>query len=89
VSQRHTPNAKSCIQANAPRHRPLREEERARTRTKSKVRAKVEPAFVVIKRIFGWANVRYRGLAKNIHGLPISCGWAKLYVSRRRLLAGG
>jgi IS5 family transposase len=87
VIQRHAPNAKSFIQAKAHRHRPLREEERTRNRTKSKVRAKVEHAFLVIKRIFGWAKVRYRGLAKNTHWLQISCGLANLYGARRRLLA--
>ncbi len=88
VIQRHASNAKSFIQTNAHRHRPLSEEERARNRTKSKVRAKVEHAFLVIKRIFGWTKVRYRGLPKNTHWLQISCGLANLYVSRRRLLAG-
>ena len=88
VIQQHAPKAKSFIQAKAHRHRPLSEEERARNRTKSKVRAKVEHAFLVIKRIFGWAKVRYRGLAKNTHWLYISCGLANVYVSRRRLVEG-
>jgi transposase, IS5 family len=87
VMQRHAPRAKSFIQAKAHRHRPLSEEERTRNRTKSKVRAKVEHAFLVIKRIFGWAKVRYRGLAKNTHWLHISCGLANLYVARQRLMA--
>jgi transposase, IS5 family len=87
VIRQHAPKAKSFIQAKAHRHRPLSEEERTRNRTKSKVRAKVEHAFLVIKRIFGWAKVRYRGLAKNTHWLQISCGLANLYVARRRLLA--
>jgi IS5 family transposase len=59
VIQRQAPNAKSCIQMKAHRHRPLSEEERARNRTKSKVRATVAQACLGIKRIFGWANVRY------------------------------
>jgi IS5 family transposase len=88
VIRQHAPHAKSFIQTNAHRHRPLTEEERARTRTKSKVRAKVEHAFLVITCIFGWATVRYRGLAKNTHWLYISCGLANLYVARRRLVAG-
>lgn len=88
VIRQHAPKAKSFIQANAHRHRPLSEAERARNRTKSRVRAKVEPAVLVIKRIFGWAKVRYRGLAKNTPWLQISCGLANLYVSRRRLLPG-
>ena len=88
VIRQHAPKAKSVIQAKAHRYRPLSEEERARNRTKSNVRAKVEHAFGVIKRIFGWAKVRYRGLAKNTHWLNISCGLANLYVARRRFLAG-
>jgi IS5 family transposase len=88
VLQHHAPRAQSFIQTKAYRHRSLSEAERARNRTKSKVRAKVEHAFLVIKRIFGWAKVRYRGLAKNTNGLFIICGLANLYVARRRLLAG-
>ena len=88
VIRQHAPKAKSFIQAKAHRHRPLTEEERAKNRTKSKVRAKVEHAFLVIKRIFGWAKVRYRGLAKNTHWLQISCGLANLYMVRRRVVAG-
>lgn len=88
VMRQHAPRAKSFVQTKAHRHRPLSETERARNRTKSKVLAKVEQVFLVIKRIFGWAKVRYRGLAKNTHWLYISCGLANLYVARRRLLAG-
>ena len=88
VIREHAPQAKNFIQAKAHRHRPLSEEARAKNWTKSKVRAKVEHAFLVIKRIFGWAKVRYRGLAKNTHWLQISCGLANLYVARRRLMAG-
>jgi IS5 family transposase len=40
VIQHHAPDAKSFIQTKAHRHRPLSETERARNRTKSKVRAK-------------------------------------------------
>ena len=86
--RQHAPKAKSFVQTKAHRHRPLSEAQQARNRTKSKVRAKVEHAFLVIKRIFGWTKVRYRGLAKNTHWLQISCGLANLYVARRRLLAG-
>ncbi|MBS0173744.1 MAG: transposase [Nitrospira sp.] len=75
------------MQAKAYRHRPLSEDEQAKNRTKSKVRAKVEHVFLVIKRIFGRSKVRDRGLAKNTHRLVISCGLANLYMARRRLLA--
>jgi IS5 family transposase len=88
VIRHHAPSAKSFIQTKAHRHRPLSEAERARNRTKSKVRAKVEHVFLVIKRIFGWSKVRYRGLAKNTHWLFISCGLANLYVARRHIVTG-
>jgi IS5 family transposase len=39
--------------------------ERARNRKKSKVRARVEHVFAVIKRQWGFSKVRYRGLHKN------------------------
>jgi transposase, IS4 family len=88
VIRHHAPDATSFIQTKAHRYRPLSEAERARNRIKSKVRAKIEHVFLVIKRIFGWAKVRYRGLAKNTTWLFITCGLANLYVARRYLLAG-
>jgi IS5 family transposase len=39
--------------------------ERRKNRSKSQVRAKVEHAFLVLKRIFGFEKVRFRGIAKN------------------------
>lgn len=62
------------------------EREKARNRTKSKVRAKVEHVFGVIKRVFGFAKVRYRGLEKNAHRLFVTCALANLYMVRQRLL---
>ena len=88
VIQHHAPKAQSFIQVKAHRHQPLSEAERTRNRTKSKVRAKVEHVFLVITQIFGWAKVRYRGLAKNTNWLFITCGLTNLYLARRRLLAG-
>jgi len=61
--------------------------EQAKNRTKSQVRAKVEHPIGVIKRIFGFSKVRYRGLAKNLHRLEVTAALANLYMVRRRLLA--
>ena len=60
--------------------------EKARNRTKSKVRAKVEHVFGVIKRVFGFAKVCYRGLEKNAHRLFVTCALANLFMVRHRLL---
>jgi len=57
---------------------------KARNR-KSRVRAKVEHAIEVIKRV-GFQKVRYRGLAKNLHRLEVSAALANLFMMRRRLL---
>ena len=69
------------------RHRGVVDEvERARNRTKSKVRAKVEHPIGTIKRVFGFAKVRYRGLKKNLHRLLVTSALANLYTARRHLL---
>jgi len=66
--------------------RPLTEADKARNRTKSQVRAKVEHPFHVLKRVFGFVKVRYRGLAKNTNWLFVPCGLVNLYMARRHLL---
>jgi IS5 family transposase len=49
-------------------------------------RAKVEHVFGVIKRVFGFQKVCYRGLAKNLHRLEAIAALANLFLVRRRLL---
>jgi transposase, IS5 family len=65
----------------------INEVQKAKNRTKSRVRAKVEHVFGVIKRVFGFQMVRYRGLAKNLHRLQVTAALANLFMVRRRLLA--
>jgi len=43
----------------------LSDADKATNRRKSAVRAKVEHPFLILKRLWGFAKVRYRGLAKN------------------------
>ena len=59
---------------------------KAANRRKSKIRAKVEHVFGVIKRVFGFQKVRYRGLAKNLHRLEVTAALTNLFMVRRRLL---
>jgi IS5 family transposase len=58
--------------------------------TKSRVRAKVEHVFRILKRVFGFDKVRYRGIAKNHHRLCANFALINLYLHRKRLagLAG-
>jgi hypothetical protein len=53
--------------------------------TKSKVRAKVEHMFRILKRVFGFDRVRYRGIAKNHHRLCANFALINLYLHRKRL----
>jgi transposase, IS5 family len=65
------------------------EVQRAKNRTKSKVRAKVEHVFGVIKRVFGFNKVRYRGLDKNANRLFATCALANLFMVRAHLMRQG
>lgn len=80
------PNAKDFTNQKGCRNRPLSHEDQAKNKTKSKVRAKVEHPFLILKRIFGFHKVRYRGLDKNATRLFVACGLVNLYMARRRLL---
>jgi IS5 family transposase len=56
-----------------------------KNRSKSSVRAKVEHVFRIVKRVFGFDKVKYRGLAKNHHRLCANFAFANLYLHRNRL----
>jgi IS5 family transposase len=59
------PRAKDFTNKRTHWRRPLTAAEREANRSKSRVRSKVEHPFLTLKRIWGFAKVRYRGLAKN------------------------
>jgi IS5 family transposase len=80
------PCAQDFTQRHSSRAKRLGPNERTANRTKSRVRARVEHVFHVVKRIFGFVKVRYRGLAKNGHRLIVNFALANLYLTRRRLL---
>ncbi|MCU1253242.1 MAG: transposase family protein [Edaphobacter sp.] len=65
------------------------EEARRKNTTKSRVRAKVEHVFRILKRVFGFDKVRYRGIAKNHHRLCANFALINLYLHRKRLAAMG
>ncbi len=58
---------------------------KAKNRTKSCVRSKIEHPFLIIRRVFGFCRVGYRGLDKNAHRLFVTCGLANLFMLRHRL----
>jgi IS5 family transposase len=58
-------------------------------RSRSRVRARSEHGFHVVKRLWGFQKVRYRGLAKNTTRTYTVFALANLYLMRRRLLPLG
>ena len=59
------PNARDFTNRRAYRNAPLTDADKETNRRKSSIRAKVEHPFLILKRLWGFAKVRYRGLAKN------------------------
>jgi IS5 family transposase len=66
--------------------RPLSERWRMINRARSRTRARGEHAFRVVKQLWGFAKVRYRGLAKNLARAQTMFALANLYQMRRQLL---
>ena len=68
---------------------PLTERWRQINRSRSKVRARGEHAFHVVKRLWGFTKVRYRGLAKNGARAFAMFALANLYLVREKLMPPG
>lgn len=69
------------------RKAPLSARWRQVNRARSKVRARGEHPFRVVKQLWGFTKVRYRGLAKNTARAFAAFALANLYLARRELLA--
>ena len=59
--------------------------EKRKNRVKARVRAKVEWPFRILKRVFGFTKVRYRGIKKNHEWLLTAFALVNLYQHRKRL----
>jgi IS5 family transposase len=68
---------------------PLNERWRTINRIRSRTRARVEHPFLVVKRLWGFTKVRYRGIAKNAAEAFAAFALANLYLVRHRLLVRG
>lgn len=81
------PQAKDFTNQRVRKHKDgeVNEVERAKNRNKSKIRARVEHVFAVTKRLWGFAKVRYRGLAKNANRAFVALGLANIYLARSRM----
>jgi IS5 family transposase len=66
--------------------KPLTESQRMINRARFRTRARGEHAFRVVKRLWGFTKVRYRGLAKNTARAFAMFALANLYMVRKRIL---
>lgn len=82
----HAPRAKDFTNKKGSRYVSLSDRDRTKNRNKSKVRAKVEHVFGVMKGQFGFTKVRYKGLDKNAHHLFTTCALVNLVMAKKTLL---
>ena len=78
---------RSRIHRRAKRNHGLSEREEKGNTTRSKVRARVEHVFGVIKRLWGFNKVRYRGLQKNATRAFTALALSNIFMCRNRLMA--
>lgn len=81
------PQARDFTNQRVRRDGVIDEAERAKNRNKSRVRARVEHVFAVVKRLWGFTKVRYRGLAKNATRSFVALGLANIFLARGVLYA--
>lgn len=81
------PKAKDFTNQRVRKGGQVDETERRKNRRKSKVRARVEHVFAVVKRLWGFTKVRYRGLRKNATRAFVALGLANIYLARQHLMA--
>jgi transposase, IS5 family len=79
------PKAKDFTNQRVRKGGEIDEVARSKNRKKSRIRARVEHVFAVVKRLWGFTKVRYRGLAKNATRTFVALGLANLYLARTRL----
>jgi len=59
---------------------------KAKNRTKSRIRSRIEHSIGVIKGVFGFKKVRYRGLAKNGNRVFLTAALANIFLVRYTVL---
>ena len=72
-----------------PTKRPLTEQWKRINRARSRIRARGEHPYQVVKHLWGFTKVRYRGLMKNTVRVFAAFALANLYLMRKRLRPAG
>lgn len=71
------------------RKHPLSASQKKKNKKHSRLRAKVEHPFRVIKHQWGHQKLRYKGLAKNASWFTTMCALSNIYLTRKQLLMTG
>jgi IS5 family transposase len=79
------PNARDMTNQRVRESGPGAEISQLLNKSKSRVRSRVEHVFAVVKRLWGFSKVRYRGLAKNATRAFVALGLANIFMARRFL----
>lgn len=82
-------NVRYRVNRRPNRGRPLNDRWKKINRSRSRVRARGEHGYHVVKRLWGFNKVRYRGLAKNRARAFTAFALANLYLVRHKLLPPG
>ena len=80
------PKAKDFTNQRVRKADQVDEVQRRKNRNKSRVRARVEHVFAVVKRLWGFNKVRYRGLQKNATRAFTALALANIYMCRSTLM---
>lgn len=83
--RRAAPRAYDRTLLKAQANRPLKAIDEHLNQQRSRIRSRVEHVFAVIKCIFGFDKLRYKGLAKNANRLFVISALTNLYMVRRKL----
>jgi IS5 family transposase len=81
------PHAKDFTNQRTRRNGVVNEVLKGKNRNKSRIRARVEHVFGVVKRLWGFGKVRYRGLQKNATRAFTALALVNIYLSRQSLMA--
>ena len=84
---RKAPHAKDFTNQRYRRNGVVDEAVKATNRNKSRIRSRVEHVFGVVKRLWGFGKVRYRGLAKNATRAFTALALANIFLARQGLMA--
>lgn len=79
------PRARDNTLRKAQANNPLKPIDKHMNQQRSRIRSRVEHVFGVIKCVFGFDKLRYRGLAKNASRLHVVAALANLFMVRRKL----